>query len=68
MNILVILTGGTILSAVSGEYIGLNENQGSALLQMYTEYATKPVHFDCVSPYTILSENLNGSYIQRLID
>lgn len=68
MNILVILTGGTILSAVSGEYIGLNENQGSALLQMYTEYTAKPVHFDCVSPYTILSENLNGSHIQRLID
>lgn len=98
MNILVIFTGGTIGSAESDGYISPNQKQGSALLQMYTEYQshcrqaaasdtkpnlntesdlnTKPdftsdarlVCFDCVSPYTILSENLDGSHIHKLAD
>lgn len=68
MNILVIFTGGTIGSAASDKYIGLNESQGNALLQMYADYETDSVHFDCVSPYTILSENLNGKYMHMLAD
>lgn len=68
MNILVILTGGTIGSAVSDGYISPDQNQGASLIQMYTEYVTEPVHFDCISPYTILSENLNGSHLHRLTE
>lgn len=66
MNILIILTGGTIGSAVENGYINTNGESCSALLKLYTAYDSSPVHFDCVSPYTILSENMNGRYLHLL--
>ncbi len=66
MNILVVYTGGTIGSAVENGYINTNEAQLDALLSLYKAYDTSSVRFTCVSPFYILSENMNGSYLQKL--
>jgi len=62
MNILVILTGGTIGSSFCEEFISLNSDSKSKLLDGYSH-----LEIDTISPYTILSEQLNGEYLNSLI-
>lgn len=63
MKILVILTGGTIGSSFCRDYISLNSNSKSALLEGYDH-----LEIETINPYTILSEQLNGEYLNKLID
>lgn len=68
MKILVVFTGGTIGSSVQGEYIQTNEDMKYQLIESYleSEHAEK-VQFETVSPYTLLSENLDGNHINQLV-
>lgn len=68
MKVLVIFTGGTIGSSVQGEYIGTSEETKYELLRLYqnSEDAVN-VEFDTVSPYTLLSENLDGNHLNQLV-
>ncbi|MGN0435726.1 MAG: asparaginase domain-containing protein [Wujia sp.] len=65
MKILVIFTGGTIGSTVKDGYIGTDRCWKYKLLNGYSGDAS--VHFDTIEPYTILSENLDGEYLNKLI-
>ncbi len=72
MKILLIFTGGTIGSAMKNGYIGTDNNQQSMLLSMFQNYAEyvdgtmKDVEFDTISPYTILSENMDLAHLRQL--
>lgn len=67
MDILVIFTGGTIGSIVSGEHISVNKEDKYRLISLYKEkYNSNNIHFHTISPYTILSENLNGDSMRLL--
>ncbi len=74
MKILLIFTGGTIGSALQDGYIGTNHKQPSILLNMFEKYTThidarlKDIHFDTISPYTILSENMDFTHLKQLRD
>lgn len=63
MRILVILTGGTIGSSFCENFISLNSNSKSKLLDGYDH-----LEINTISPYTILSEQLNGEYLNALIE
>ncbi len=73
MNILVIFTGGTIGSSVQGNYINTDSHAPFRLLSMYEQAQAKAgralelPHFDTREPYTLLSENLTGQDLNRLI-
>ncbi|MBE5958173.1 MAG: hypothetical protein E7254_04835 [Lachnospiraceae bacterium] len=67
MKILVLFTGGTIGSSVSENYIAPDQNAKYKLIKFYQEKFGKKVEFVCREPYTILSENLDGEYISKLI-
>lgn len=62
MKIALIFTGGTIGSADNGGYISPSADKKYALTDGYNM-----ADFDIFEPYTILSENLNGSYVSLLI-
>lgn len=73
MNIQVLFTGGTIGSSVQGKYINTNHLATYRLLSMY-EQSEKDAgrgellpHFDTMEPYSLLSENLTGRDLNRLI-
>lgn len=68
MKLLVIFTGGTIGSTAKADnYIGTDDNKPYILLQSYRDkYSDAEITFDTISPYTILSENLNGEHINCL--
>ena len=70
-KILVILTGGTIGSSSDGRYISVNsDSKKYKIIEMYRKAfsdAAYDIKFDTCEPYTILSENLNGKYINKLI-
>lgn len=71
MNILVIFTGGTICSSVNDGYINTNETGKDRLIQEYKKLHasdTEHIYFTTETPYYILSENLNGSHINKLAD
>lgn len=73
MNILVIFTGGTIASSESNGYLGPDDTTKMKLLALFQDnYAQKmseyDIHFEMQSPYQILSENLEASYINKLVD
>lgn len=58
MKILVIFTGGTIGSSVIQGIANVNCIMGDKLLEMYTSSCDGgDIHFECVSPVNILSEN-----------
>ena len=65
MKILVVFTGGTIGSCYNDGVISPDSNTRYKLIEMYKQnggYA----EFDAISPYTVLSENLNGEYFNLL--
>ena len=65
MKILVVFTGGTIGSCYNNGVISPDSNTRYKLIEMYKQnggYA----EFDAISPYTVLSENLNGEYFNLL--
>ena len=72
-NIAIIITGGTIASAKSdsGDYIGLAGDAGRyRIIEEYKKsypQAYDTLKPDISNPYTILSENLNGHYLNDLI-
>ncbi len=68
MNILVIFTGGTIGSTYKDGYISTEASTRYALIEKYKAQSDHRVSFVTDAPYNILSENLTGSYINKLID
>lgn len=68
MKILVIFTGGTIGSAVSGKVISPKNESKRLLLEMYKEKYGDDVDFEISEPYYALSENNTGITISRLMD
>lgn len=67
MRILVIFTGGTIGSSVTDGYISPNVTNKSKLINMYKEIEKSSQEFDEDIPYTVLSENIGGEHITKLI-
>lgn len=67
MKILVIFTGGTIGSAVSGDYISPDGKSPYKLLDLYVSKYGVKAEFDTACPYTVLSENMDCSYYPRLL-
>lgn len=57
MKILVIFTGGTIGSTVSGEYISTDGKKPYIILDKYNKEFSNSIEWHTESPYTILSEN-----------
>lgn len=67
MRILVIFTGGTIGSSAKDGYISPDGNTRYQLLTMYRETTKDLQEFDVDMPYTVLSENLDGSHMTELV-
>ena len=79
MKILVVFTGGTIGSSVNGDgYFSPDRKKSYRLLELYKKYCSstnnklpkwdgEELSFDTVEPYTILSENLDMIYAQKLV-
>ncbi|MCR5837384.1 MAG: asparaginase domain-containing protein [Lachnospiraceae bacterium] len=68
MKILVIFTGGTIGSSVNGNYISPDKSAKYKLIESYKEKYGEDIDFVTKEPYTILSENLGGVYLTKLIE
>ena len=68
MKILVIFTGGTIGSTISGEYISTDGNKPYVILEKYNTQYPNSIEWDTVSPYTILSENVTCKNYGMLYD
>lgn len=66
-KLLFIFTGGTIGSTVKGEYICTDENKPYVLIEGYKKKYGKIGEYDDLTPYTVLSENLNGEHLSKLI-
>lgn len=67
MHILVIVTGGTIGSAVSGAYIAPHGEKPYKLVEAYKKEYKTDVEFEIKVPYLLLSENLTGEYVGALM-
>ncbi|MDE5966854.1 MAG: asparaginase domain-containing protein [Lachnospiraceae bacterium] len=72
MNILVILTGGTIGSKAADGYIKPAEEQSPQLISLYREYEMRAGlafkdNFSSVAALNILSENMDGAHLYVLI-
>lgn len=67
MKILIIFTGGTIGSAVRGNYISANEKTACNLLNEYEKNYGLDFEYDTAQPCTGLSENNTGETICTLI-
>lgn len=65
MKILVVFTGGTIGSCYNNGVISPNSSTRYKLIEMYKKNCDE-TEFDAISPYTVLSENLNGEYFNAL--
>lgn len=63
MKTLIIFTGGTIGSAAKEGFIG---TAAEKKYQLLSQLSGDALHIDTLEPYTILSENLNGSHINML--
>ncbi|MBE6762032.1 MAG: hypothetical protein E7551_07065 [Ruminococcaceae bacterium] len=68
MKINVILTGGTIGSVYDNGFITPNSTTEYLLINNYEKVYGKNVDFCLHNPYTILSENLTGDILNKLID
>lgn len=66
MKLLVIFTGGTIGSTVNEGYISTDQGKAYQLIEMYKALGKRQADFTLNEPYTLLSENLTGTYIARL--
>lgn len=68
MKVYTIFTGGTIGSITTSGIISNSQEMQYTLLQMYRDkYPEDNTSFVSLSPYTLLSENLDGTYIALLI-
>ena len=67
MKIDVILTGGTIGSSYGEKFISPDCSAKYLLINNYKAKYGDDVEFSVKSPYTILSENLSGEYLNLLI-
>ncbi len=68
MKILVIFTGGTIGSTVSGEYISPDKDKPYVILEKYNKMVPNTIEWVTENPYTILSENLTGNTMKKLLE
>ncbi|WKY48380.1 asparaginase domain-containing protein [Eubacteriaceae bacterium ES3] len=66
-KILLVLTGGTIGSAVSEHCIDVSENRGDDLISLFKEKSNLAVDFEVLRPFQILSENADPSHWLMLI-
>lgn len=66
-DILIISTGGTIGSSFDGSHIETSPTAGGRLIQTYKTHHENSVRFSTVSPYEILSENLDARALSCLI-
>ena len=66
MKILVVFTGGTIGSAVSDGWIAPSDDMKYLLISKFREKTGDNIHFDAISPYTVLSENLSSEHLNKL--
>ncbi|MBR7092600.1 MAG: asparaginase [Clostridia bacterium] len=67
MKLLFVFTGGTIGSAASGAYIGLDGKHPRMLLQKYAERYGDPGPYDTAEPCTLLSENSTGRTLRSIL-
>jgi len=67
MKIAVIFTGGTIGSALSGDWVCLDDSLKQTLINNYVNKYGNDVKFDILNPYSISSENLSGKELTTLI-
>ncbi|MCM1381872.1 MAG: asparaginase, partial [Muribaculaceae bacterium] len=67
MKILIVFTGGTIGSAVRGNFISADKKTPYKLIAEYEKIYGIDFEFDTVQPYTELSENNTGETISALI-
>lgn len=72
MRLALILTGGTIGSALQEDgWIAPDKEAAFEIIEkLKKQYPLKAaqIQFDCFMPYQILSENLNGACLEKLID
>ncbi|MDD5923777.1 MAG: asparaginase [Clostridia bacterium] len=68
MNILVILTGGTIGSSINDHLINVNDNSVYLLIEAYKEKYGQDVNFDVIRPINMLSENFTPEQWNVLTD
>jgi L-asparaginase len=67
-NILVVFTGGTIGSEACDGVINTSQQAGFKLIQLFQSMPqSEPIHFDCIQPLQLLSENLHPSAWATLI-
>lgn len=66
-DILVILTGGTIGSCSQAGFIAPAREAAYDLIRMYEETSGKVGRFECVQPFTILSENASPDVWSDLV-
>lgn len=68
-NILVVFTGGTIGSTACDGVINTSQQAGFKLIQLFQAMPeSEPIHFDCIQPLQLLSENLHPSVWITLIN
>lgn len=68
MKILVVFTGGTIGSAIRGDYISADKKTSCKLLSEYEKNYGIDFEYDVLQPYSELSENNTGETISALTD
>lgn len=66
MNILVIFTGGTIGCTLQNEWVCIDSATKFTLLNNYKKKISSDIHFDTISLYSILSENLSSTELTSL--
>ncbi|MDE6131748.1 MAG: asparaginase domain-containing protein, partial [Oscillospiraceae bacterium] len=66
MKILIVFTGGTIGSAVQGDYISTDKKTPYKLLSEYEKNYGIDFEYDAVQPYSELSENNTGETVLAL--
>lgn len=67
MRVAVIFTGGTIGSTLDGEWVSLNSVSKHLLISNYLNKFGDEVEFEIFTPFSILSENLSGHELSKLI-
>lgn len=67
MKLLFVFTGGTIGSAVSGDYITTDDNMPYELLEAYRKKYGFEHSYNVLMPYTELSEQNTGETISKLV-
>lgn len=68
MKILVIFTGGTIGSTLSGEFISPDADKPYRLIELYKKKTDSRILMDTIEPYTILSENADCVTYEKLYE